>query len=95
MAVKLLGISGCQQVPERVQHWGGSVKSPKALQQFRRGEGEIEELLLVDGGDEGLVDWREVGFFLSEIRVEVVDVLRRFLRGVGKKKEFNIRLFWP
>lgn len=66
---------------------GVSMRSPKALQQFRRGEGEIEELLLVDGREEGLVDRREGGLFLSEVRVKVVDVFRRFLSTTDRRRE--------
>lgn len=52
-----------------------------ALQEFRRGEGEVTKLLLVDGWDQWVVNGREVRLFLREIWVEVVDVLWRFLEG--------------
>lgn len=63
------------------------MRGPKALQQFRRGEGEVEELLLVDGREEGLVDRCEGGLFLSEVRVKVVDVFRRFLSATDGRRE--------
>lgn len=66
---------------------GVSVRRPKALQQFRRGEGEIDELLLVDGRDQRFVDWREGGLFLSEVRVKVVDIFCRFLDTTDRRKE--------
>lgn len=63
------------------------MRGAKALQQFRRGEGEVEEFLLVDGWEERLVDRREGGLFLSEVRVKVVDVFRRFLSTTNRRKE--------
>lgn len=69
-----------------------SVRRPKALQQFRRGEGETDELLLVDGGDQRFVDWREGGLFLGEIRVKVVDVFRRFLGTTDRQEEGRGRI---
>lgn len=66
---------------------GPSLRSPEALQQFGRGEGEIEELLLVDGREERLVDGREGGLFLGEVRVKVVHVFRCFLSTTGRKRE--------
>lgn len=52
-----------------------------ALLQFRRGEGEVTKLLLVDGRDHRVIDGREAGLFLREIWVKVVDVFRCFLKG--------------
>lgn len=52
-----------------------------ALQQFRRGEGEVTKLLLVDGRDQWVINGREVRLLLCEIWVKVVDVLWRFLEG--------------
>lgn len=60
---------------------GGSMRRLLALQQFRRSEGEVTKLLLVDGRDQRVIDGREGGLFLSKIRVEVVDVLWGFLEG--------------
>lgn len=37
------------------------------------------KLLLVDGRDQRVINWREGGLFLSKIWVEVVDVLWCFL----------------
>lgn len=49
-----------------------------ALLQFRRGEGEVTKLLLIDGRDHRVIDGREGGLFLREIWVKVVDVFRCF-----------------
>lgn len=73
---------------------GVSVRRPKALQQFRRGEGEIDELLLVDGRDQRFVDWREGGLFLSEVRVKVVHVFRRFLGTTDRRKKGSEWATW-
>ncbi len=58
----------------------GSMRWLLALQQFRRSEGEVTELILVDGRDHRVFDGREGGLFLSKIWVKVVDVLWCFLK---------------
>lgn len=64
---------------------GGSKRRPSALQQFRRGVGEVTELFLVNGEDQRGVDGREGRLFLSKIGVKVVDVFWCFLEGKNKE----------
>lgn len=53
--------------------------------QVRTGEGEVPELVLVDGGDQRFVDGRQRGLFLSEVWVKVVDVFRCFLQDTASR----------
>lgn len=55
-------------------------RQSSALQQLRGREGEVPELVLVDRGDQRVLDGREGGLFLREIGVEVVHILRGFLK---------------
>lgn len=64
----------------------GPMRRPLALQQFRRGEGEVTKLFLVDGRDQRVFDGSEGGLFLSKIWVKVVDVLWCFLEGSNKEQ---------
>lgn len=53
-----------------------------ALLQFRRGEGEVTKLILVDGRDHRVIDGREGGLFLSKVWIKVVDVFWCFDPGL-------------